>query len=49
MLRRISDPQVSPDGRTLAFVERETDMAANRGRNACGCSTWAAPRPRRSA
>jgi len=34
MLRRVSDPQVAPDGRTLAFVERETDMAANRGRNA---------------
>jgi dipeptidyl aminopeptidase/acylaminoacyl peptidase len=32
MLRRISDPQVSPDGRYLVFVQRDTDMAANRGR-----------------
>ena len=31
MLKRISDPQVSPDGRYLAFVQRETDLAANRG------------------
>jgi dipeptidyl aminopeptidase/acylaminoacyl peptidase len=30
-LKRISDPQVSPDGRRVAFVRRETDMAANRG------------------
>ena len=30
-LKRISDPQVSPDGHWLAFVERETDMAANKG------------------
>ena len=32
MLRRISDPQVSPDGRYLVFVQRETDMTANKGR-----------------
>jgi len=32
MLKRISDPQVSPDGRYLAFVQRETEMGANRGR-----------------
>src|SRR6516162_4347155 len=32
VLRRISDPQVSPDGRYLAFVQRDTDLAANRGR-----------------
>ncbi|MEZ5487008.1 MAG: S9 family peptidase [Steroidobacteraceae bacterium] len=31
-LRRISDPQVSPDGRWVAFTLRETDMEANRGR-----------------
>src|SRR6516225_10926240 len=30
MLKRISDPQVSPDGRYLAFVQRETDMSANK-------------------
>jgi len=30
VLKRISDPQVSPDGRYLAFVQRETDLAANK-------------------
>ena len=29
---RISDPQVSPDGGRVAFVVRETDLEANRGR-----------------
>ncbi len=28
---RISDPQVAPDGRSVAFVVRVTDLAANRG------------------
>ena len=32
MLKRVSDPQVSPDGRQVVFVLRETDMEANRGR-----------------
>jgi dipeptidyl aminopeptidase/acylaminoacyl peptidase len=31
-LKRVSDPQVSPDGHYVAFVMRETDMEANRGR-----------------
>ena len=31
-LKRVSDPQVAPDGRSVAFVLRETDMEANRGR-----------------
>lgn len=31
-LRRLSDPQVSRDGRYIAYVLRETDMEANRGR-----------------
>jgi len=31
-LQRVSDPQVSPDGRYVAFVVRETDVDANRGR-----------------
>lgn len=31
-LERISDPQVSPDGRYVAYVVRETDLEANRGR-----------------
>jgi len=32
VLRRISDPQVSPDGRYVAFVQRDTDLAANGAR-----------------
>ena len=31
-LRRLSDPQVSPDGRYVVFAVRETDVEANRGR-----------------
>ncbi|HUO84277.1 MAG TPA: S9 family peptidase [Thermoanaerobaculia bacterium] len=31
-MERISDPQVSPDGKSVAFVVRTTDLAANRGR-----------------
>jgi dipeptidyl aminopeptidase/acylaminoacyl peptidase len=30
---RISDAQVSPDGKTVVFVVRATDLAANRGAN----------------
>ena len=33
MLARISDPQVSPDGRYVVYVQRETDLEANRGRS----------------
>jgi dipeptidyl aminopeptidase/acylaminoacyl peptidase len=32
MLKRISDPQASPDGRYLVFVQRDTDVGANKGR-----------------
>ena len=32
-LARISDPQVSPNGRHVVYVQRETDFDANRGRN----------------
>lgn len=32
-LIRVSDPQVSPDGRYVVYVQRETDFDANRGRN----------------
>src|SRR2546430_17243266 len=32
LLKRIPDPQLSPDGRQVAFVQRETDMDANKGR-----------------
>ena len=31
-LARVSDPQVSPDGRRVAYTLRETDLEANRGR-----------------
>ncbi|HJY35856.1 MAG TPA: hypothetical protein VJ299_00260, partial [Steroidobacteraceae bacterium] len=31
-LKRVSDPTLSPDGKTVVFVVRETDMGANRGR-----------------
>ncbi|MEO8018703.1 MAG: S9 family peptidase [Pseudomonadota bacterium] len=33
MLARVSDPQVSPDGRRVVYVQRETDLPANRGRS----------------
>ena len=32
LLARVSDPQVSPDGRHVVYVQRETDLEANRGR-----------------
>lgn len=31
-LQRVSDPALSPDGKTVVYVVRETDLAANRGR-----------------
>jgi dipeptidyl aminopeptidase/acylaminoacyl peptidase len=33
MLARVSDPQVSPNGRYVVYAQRETDLEANRGRN----------------
>ena len=33
MMARVSDPQVSPNGRYVVYVQRETDLDANRGRN----------------
>jgi dipeptidyl aminopeptidase/acylaminoacyl peptidase len=38
-LDRVSDPQVSPDGKQIAFQLRETDIENNRGLN----SLWLAP------
>ena len=32
LLARVSDPQVSPDGRYVVYVQRDTDLDANRGR-----------------
>jgi len=49
MLARVGDPQVSPSGRYVVYVQRETDLDANRGRN----DLWLvdleakAPKPRR--
>ena len=31
-LQRVSDPTISPDGRTVVYTVRETDLQANRGR-----------------
>ncbi len=31
-MERLSDPQVSPDGESVVFVKRQTDLEANRGR-----------------
>ncbi|HWB74852.1 MAG TPA: S9 family peptidase [Nannocystaceae bacterium] len=36
---RLSDPQLSPDGTTIAFVRRVTDLEANRGRT----DLWSVP------
>jgi dipeptidyl aminopeptidase/acylaminoacyl peptidase len=33
LMARVSDPQVSPDGHHVVYVQRETDLAANRGRS----------------
>jgi dipeptidyl aminopeptidase/acylaminoacyl peptidase len=33
MLDRVSDPQLSPDGKRVAYQVRETDYAANKGKN----------------
>ena len=31
-LARVSDPQVSPDGRHVVYTQRDSDLEANRGR-----------------
>ena len=33
MMQRVSDPQLSPDGRNVAFALRQTDYEANKGKN----------------
>jgi dipeptidyl aminopeptidase/acylaminoacyl peptidase len=33
LLARVSDPQVSPNGHYVVYVQRDTDLEANRGRN----------------
>ncbi len=32
VLKRVGDPQVSPDGRRVVYVQRDTDLDANKGR-----------------
>ena len=44
-LKRVSDPQISPDGRLLVFVQRETDMEANKGRTSLWLLNLAEPHP----
>jgi dipeptidyl aminopeptidase/acylaminoacyl peptidase len=44
-LKRLSDPQISPDGRLLVFVQRETDMEANRGHTSLWLLDLAEPNP----
>ena len=44
-LRRLSDPQVSPDGRWVSFTLRETDIEANRGRTDLWLLELGAPNP----
>jgi dipeptidyl aminopeptidase/acylaminoacyl peptidase len=48
-MARISDPQVSPSGRYVVYVQRETDFDANRGRNDLWLVdlSFPAPKPRR--
>src|SRR5512135_1624567 len=45
MMDRVSDPQISPDGKRVAYQLRETDYAANKGVN----SVWVASLKDRSA
>ena len=41
MFDRVSDPQLSPDGKTVAFQLRETDLEANKGVNSIWLRTVA--------
>ncbi len=47
MMDRVSDPALSPDGRTIAFSVRETDYDANRGRNSIWTVSSGGGAPRR--
>ena len=46
-LNRISDAQVSPDGRLIAYVLRTTDLEANKGRTDIWLTTPSGGSPRR--
>jgi dipeptidyl aminopeptidase/acylaminoacyl peptidase len=43
MLDRVSDPQLAPDGKRIAFQLRQTDLAANRGIHGIWLLDLAAP------
>ncbi|HET6602975.1 MAG TPA: S9 family peptidase [Xanthomonadaceae bacterium] len=47
MLDRVSDPQLSPDGRTVAFAVRETDFENNKGVGSIWTVPFAGGDPRR--
>ena len=47
MMDRVSDPQLSPDGRKVAFQLRETDYAANKGVNSIWVETLPDGKPQR--
>jgi dipeptidyl aminopeptidase/acylaminoacyl peptidase len=47
MMDRVSDPHLSPDGRSVAFQLRETDYAANKGRNSIWVESLADGKPHR--
>jgi dipeptidyl aminopeptidase/acylaminoacyl peptidase len=47
MMERVSDPQLSPDGRYAAYSVRSTDYAANKGVNAIYVQDLAGGEPRR--
>ena len=46
-MNRIADPRVSPDGRSVAFTVRVTDMEANKGRTSVWISDLATREARR--
>src|SRR5579863_2231669 len=46
-LKRVSDPQLSPDGRYVAYVQRETDMEADQGRTSLWLAEPGGGAPRR--
>ncbi|HEX4618589.1 MAG TPA: S9 family peptidase [Steroidobacteraceae bacterium] len=43
VLKRVSDPQVAPDGRRVVYVQRETDLEANKGRTSLWLGDLANP------
>ncbi len=46
-LNRLSDPVLSPDGRTVAYGQRETDYDANKGKNGVWTVPFSGAEPKR--